>query len=44
MRIRLAITRYSPRKRTANTRLVDLHEIIFWLAALGGVIAIVWVA
>lgn len=44
MRIRLMITRYSPRRRTHNTRLLDLNELIFWLAAAAGVAAIVWAA
>lgn len=44
MRIRIFVTRYSPRRRTHNTRIMDLPELVFWAAALVGVTAILWVA
>lgn len=40
MRIRLFVTRYNPRRRTSNTRLIDLPELAFYALALLGALAI----
>lgn len=41
MRIRIFVTRYSPRRRTHNTRIMDLPELVFWVAVVVGVLAII---
>lgn len=41
MRIRIFVTRRS-RRRTHNTRIMDLPELVFWAAVIVGITAILW--